>query len=177
MNRAPVLETARLSLSGPCALDRQALFDLVAPEAVRRFLGNRPTSPAEEYHRLQRNAGSWMLHGYGTFVCREKPGGEIVGICGVFHSWRGWGQGMDDVPEIGWIFAERCWGQGYATEAARAALAWFDAVHGPRRMTCLIEHDHAASLSIARKLGFAPYARHEEDDGAVLILLERQPQV
>lgn len=172
----PVLQTARLTLWRPHADDRQGLLDLVTPEPVRRFLGNRPPSAADEYHRLQRNAGSWLLHGYGTFVCRQNGALAIIGICGVFHSWREWGKGMDDVPEMGWIFAPEVWGRGYATEAATAALDWFDRFHGPRRIACMIEQDHAASLAIAARLGFAPYDRHDTGEGTPLVLLERSPQ-
>ena len=171
---APVLVTKRLGLWHPAAADLPALHDMVAPEAVRRFLGNRPTTRAEEAARLLRNAGSWALYGYGTFVMRVRGSDALIGICGVFRSWRGFGEGLDDVPEAGWILGEPAWGQGYAGEAMRAVLAWFDATHGAQRIACMIEEGHHTSLRLADALGFETYAVHQGDDGArPLVLLER----
>jgi RimJ/RimL family protein N-acetyltransferase len=169
---APVLSTARLDLWRPEARDHAGLIAIMADEEVRRGLGDRPTSPAEEFNRLCRNAGSWALYGYGTFVCRARGEDAVLGICGVFHSWRGFGEGLDDTPEIGWILARQAWGQGLASEAAHAALAWFYAAHGPRRVSCMINDTNLASLAIAAKLGFVRYSVHAEDD-ETLVLLER----
>lgn len=171
---APLIVTDRLELWRPCAADREGLFRVVEPEPVRRFLGGRPATPMDEAARMFRNAGSWALFGYGTFVLRARGGAEIVGVAGVFHSWRGFGKGLDDVPEAGWILREDQWGKGLAGEAMRAALGWFDAEHGPRRVACMIEDGHDASLSLAEKLGFVRYDRHRPEGAErELVLLER----
>lgn len=171
---APVLVTERLELWHPAASDLPALVAMVSPEAVRRFLGNRPTTRAEEAARLLRNAGSWALYGYGTFVMRARGTDSLIGICGVFRSWRGFGEGLDDVPEAGWILGEPAWGKGLAGEAMRAALDWFDETHGQQRIACMIEEGHHASLRLADVLGFKAYAVYQPDDGArPLVLLER----
>lgn len=170
----PFLRTARLDLWQPHARDHQGLVELLAPEAVRANLGNRPTSVVEEFNRLLRNAGSWALYGYGILTCRPRGEDRVVGICGVFHSWRGFGKGMDDTPEIGWIFAEETWGQGIASEAAAAVLDWFAAAHPGKRVACMINDTNLASIAVARKVGFSVYGEHrEEDGGAALILLEK----
>ncbi len=172
---APVLSTARLDLWRPAARDHAALIALLGDDDVRRHLGSRPTNAVEEFNRLCRNAGSWMLFGYGTFVCRSRGTDDVLGICGVFHSWRGFAQGLDDTPEIGWIFARGTWGQGIASEAARASLDWFDAAYPGRRVSCMINNTNLPSLAVAAKLGFARYREHADDDGT-LILLERRGQ-
>ena len=168
----PVLSTERLDLWRPAAQDHAALIELLGDEEVHRHLGSRPTSAVEEFNRLCRNAGSWALYGYGTFVCRPRGQDDVLGICGVFHSWRGFGKGLDDTPEIGWIFARRTWGLGIATEAARASLAWFDTAFPGRRVACMINDTNLPSLAVAAKLGFARYGEHADDD-TTLILLER----
>ncbi len=168
----PVLSTERLDLWQPAARDLAALHAVLADDEVRRHLGNRPTSLVEEFNRLCRNAGSWALYGYGTFMCRARGQDELLGICGVFHSWRGFGQGLDDTPEIGWIFARRTWGHGIATEAAAASLAWFDEAFPGRRVACMINDTNLPSLAVAAKLGFARYGEHADED-TTLILLER----
>jgi RimJ/RimL family protein N-acetyltransferase len=170
----PELVTERLELWRPQIADRAGLLTLIAPAAVREFLGPAEASETDVFARQLRNAGSWALYGYGVFSLRERGGdGAIVGTCGVFRSFRGFGQGMDDVPEAGWIIAESAWGKGYAIEAMRAALAWFDREHGPQRIACMIEEGHEASAAIAAKLGFVEYARHEPEGERALALYER----
>jgi RimJ/RimL family protein N-acetyltransferase len=168
------LSTDRLDLWRPAPRDHAALIDLLADDEVRRHLGNRPTGAVEEFNRLCRNAGSWALYGYGIFTCRARGSDEVLGICGVFHSWRGFAHGLDDTPEIGWIFARKTWGQGVASEAARASLGWFDAAFPHRRVACMINDTNLPSLAVADKLGFVRYDAHE-DEGGTLILLERLP--
>jgi RimJ/RimL family protein N-acetyltransferase len=166
---APLITTPRLDLWKAQASDLPELAALTAPAAVRRFLGNRPPSLANSFTRLLRSAGSWALYGYGDFVVRERGASDVVGTCGAFHSWRGF-DGFDDVPEVGWIFAEPVWGRGYATEAAGAALAWFDRDHGPRRIACMIEPDNHASFAVAAKLGFTVYGEQDFEGGPVILL-------
>lgn len=170
----PELSTDRLDLWRPTPRDHAGLVELLSDDEVRRHLGNRPTGTVEEFNRLCRNAGSWALFGYGIFTCRARGTDDIVGICGVFHSWRGFGQGLDDTPEMGWIFARKTWGQGVATEAARASLAWFDAAFPGRRIGCMINDTNLPSLAVAEKLGFKRYGTHGDVD-TTLILLERAP--
>ncbi len=80
---------------------------------------------------------------------------------------------MDDVPEAGWIVAEPHWGKGYALEAMRAALGWFDREHGATRTVCMIEEGHAASVKVAARLGYVAYDRHAPEDGRPLVLYDR----
>jgi RimJ/RimL family protein N-acetyltransferase len=172
----PVLTTERLELWRPAVGDHVDLLAMMAPAAVRKFLGPAEASESDVFARLLRNAGSWALYGYGVFQVRERGGdGSIVCTSGVFRSWRGFGKGLDDVPEAGWIVAEPHWGKGYALEAMRGALGWFDLEHGKQRVACMIEDGHAASQRVAAKLGFVEYARHVPDDGRPLVLYERLP--
>ena len=48
---------------------------------------------------MSMSSGSWDLFGYGNFMLRYHGRNEIVGATGLFHTFRGFGQGMDDVPE------------------------------------------------------------------------------
>lgn len=176
MSDAPLLKTERLELWRPQASDRAGQLAMIAPAAVRKFLGPAEATETDVFARQLRNAGSWALYGYGVFVVRERGKPEVVGTCGVFRSFRGFGQGMDDVPEAGWILAEQAWGKGYALEAMAAALAWFDREHGPQRVACMIEEGHAASVAVAAKLGFVEYGRHAPEGERALVLYERLPR-
>ena len=159
----------------PQPADLADLFDLTYAEETRRFLGSFVPSEMDSFNRLHRNAGSWALHGYGSFMVRRSGSAKIIGNCGVFRSHRGFGadRGLDNVPEGGWILHKDAWGEGIAGEAMEAALAWFDQTHGPQRIACMIEEGHAASQNLAAKLGFTEYARHQQGDDKPLVLYER----
>ena len=170
----PLLTTERLGLWRPRRDDFAGIHQLVLPEDTRRFLGPEEPSEMNSFARLLRNAGSWDLYGYGNFMLRYHGGDEIVGAAGLFHSMRGFGQGMDDVAEAGWIIHRDHWGQGLAREAMSAVLNWFDAAPGPRRAVCMIEDGHTVSDRLAGQLGFVRYGRHQDQpDEKVLILYER----
>ena len=169
-----MLVTERLELWQPQVGDREGLRALIQPDAVRRFLGGMEPDDHDVFMRLLRNAGSWALYGYGTFIVRERGQPEIVGNCGVFHSWRGFGRGLDDIAEAGWIVAQSAWGKGYALEAMEAALAWFEREHGGKPTLCMIEQGHCASEAVAARLGYTTCDRHEEEDERPLIVYRRE---
>lgn len=173
MSGDPLLITARLELWRPQASDRPMLEAMLEPAAVRRYLGAMDPGTPDVFARLLRNAGSWGLYGYGTFMVRMRGRREIVGNCGVFHSWRGLGADFDDKPEAGWILAESAFGKGIAHEAMAAALAWFDREHGPREVVAMIDPGNAPSLTLAERLGFSPLRRATLPDGAAVELFSR----
>ena len=168
-----MLVTERLELWQPQVGDRDGLRAMIQPDAVRRFLGRMEPDDHDVFMRLLRNAGSWALYGYGTFMVRERGKAEIVGNCGVFHSWRGFGGGLDDIAESGWIIAQSAWGKGYAQEAMEAALAWFEREHGGQPTLCMIEQGHGASEALAALLGYTSCDRYEEEDERPLIVYRR----
>lgn len=171
---SPLLRTERLELWQPRLGDMPGLVDLIAADETRRYLGRAEANEPGQFSRLMRTAGGWSLYGYGNFMVRLAGERDIVASCGVFHTWRGFARGMDDVPEAGWIVRRDHWGKGIAGEAMRAILAWFDAAHGPRRIAAMIEEGNLVSRKVAAALGFVEYDRHAFD-GARVILYERLP--
>ena len=61
-------------------------------------------------------------------------------------------------------------GRGYATEAARALLAWACDEHGIRHFIASVAPGNAPSLAIVRRLGFVETGRQwDEEDGEELV--------
>jgi len=171
---APRLVTKRLEMTLPVAEDLAGIGAIVTHPETRRFLG--PLSdPADQFQRFTRNAGSWLLYGYGVFMVRLRESGELVGNCGIFHSWRGLGADFDDQPEAGWIIRHDQVGKGIGLEAMEATLAWFDREHGPRRVVCMISLGNAPSVRLAEKLGFTPLREGTLPTGETVDLFERPP--
>lgn len=169
---APLLVTERLELWLPARHDVAAMLAIVSDPRTGRYLGPQP-SAADHFTRFCRNAGSWLLYGYGSLTLRPRASAEVIGWCGIFHSWRGLGADFDDRPEAGWILRHDCCGKGLAREAMDAAIAWFERTHGPQSIVCMIEPDNAPSLTLAGRLGFAPLRDSLLPDGGAMRLLMR----
>jgi RimJ/RimL family protein N-acetyltransferase len=55
--------------------------------------------------------------------------------------------------EVGWTLGKEYWGQGYATEAARAAIDYGFLTQGVERLLSVIDIDNLASQAVACRVG------------------------
>jgi len=78
---------------------------------------------------------------------------EVVGGCGLHPTVGPLGR------EAGYWIVERCWGNGYATEALAALCAVAFHLEGVDRVELRIEPGNEASLHMARKAGFTHEGR------------------
>src|ERR1700685_876043 len=152
--QVPVLETERLKLRGHCLADSPASGAMWADPVVTRHIGGRPLSGEEAWSRLLRYVGHWALLGFGYWVVAEKTTGSFVGEIGFADYKRDIEPSLHGMPEIGWIFATQFHGQGYATEAVRAAVAWGDQHFGAGQTACIIDPENLASSRVAEKCGY-----------------------
>lgn len=142
----PRLETARLILRGWRGDDFEAHAAMTAdPDVMRHVGGIRDREQA--WRQLAVHAGHWVLRGYGNWAVERKEDGVLLGRVGLWNP-EGW-PGL----EIGWLLARNAWGQGYATEAAGAALDWAWGALDLERLISVIEHGNAASVRVAERLG------------------------
>lgn len=56
-------------------------------------------------------------------------------------------------PEVGWTLGKAWWGHGYATEGARAAIAWGFEQHRFEELISLIDPANSSSIRVAERLG------------------------
>ncbi|TLS50980.1 GNAT family N-acetyltransferase [Paenibacillus antri] len=138
-----VVETDRLVLE-PCTEERYA-------EANREGypLGNHVKTYMQSLRRHPK------LLGWGVWFVRLKETGEIIGDAGF--------KGNPDYTgavDIGYGFLPEHRGRGYATETAKALVAWAFA-HGAGRVTAETLRDNAASIRVLRKNGFRLYREEE----------------
>ena len=140
-------------------LDVDALAELAerSDEHDRRFF---------ELRRRELEAQPDLL---GWFVWAVVVDDEMVGHAG-FHGPPGRNAQNDaEAVEIGYTIYPRYRRRGYATEAARALIAWAHEERGVRRFLFSISPDNEPSLAIARRLGFSEVGRHwDEEDGEEL---------
>jgi len=171
---APVLHTARLTLSPPTVGDFDDIAALRADPEVLRYMGAVTSTREESWARLLRYAGCWALRGFGFWVVRDRESGRHVGDVGLLDGHRQIEPAYEDSPEAGWALARWCHGRGYATEAVTAALAWADANVDAARVVCMIEEGNAASFRVAEKCGFSAWTETTYQGSAVRLLERRR---
>ena len=85
-------------------------------------------------------------------------GGDVIGYCGIIDN----AHGPADEPELAYELLRRAWGNGYATEAAEAVVAWARA-SGYRRLWAGVREWNTASRRVLAKLGFVETDRVDTD--------------
>lgn len=152
----PVLHTARLVLRAFRAADLDPYAAMSANAAVMRHLGPGVTRSREEsWDAMARMLGQWPLRGYGMFALEEAGTARFVGQAGLLHPLR-W-----DEPELAYALDRPFWGQGFATEAARALHGWaFHTLH-VGSLVSYVRADNTASVNVVRKLGARQVAQVE----------------
>lgn len=168
----PVLETSRLVLRGFRADDFEPWLALSRTPAYYRYFGPEAMPAEEVWKLLLRSVGHWALMGYGFWAVEEKASGRFVGAIGFLSLKRELSPPLGDAPEIGWVLDPALHGQGLATEAVAAVLAWGHAHFGPVRTVCIIHPDNAPSMKVAAKFGYHEFARTTYHDQPI-VLLER----
>jgi RimJ/RimL family protein N-acetyltransferase len=141
-------------------------------EVMRHFPAT--LTEAESNAFAYRNAAHIEVRGYGLWAVEERATGEFVGMVGLNRPQ--WDAHFTPCTEVGWRLARSAWGRGYATEAARAALA---VAFGPLGLPEVVSFTVVAntpSRAVMARLGMtrdpaedfdhptldpgSPYARH-----------------
>ena len=166
----PVLETERLRLRAFDIEDLPSYTDMWADPKVLEHIGIPPSSREQTWTRLLRAHGHWKLFGFGFWAVEEKASGRFAGEVGFAEFMREMEPSLVGTPEAGWIFAPWCHGRGFATEAARAALKWWDTNRGGTRTACIIDETNSRSFRVAQKCGYREFARTEYHDHPIMVL-------
>jgi RimJ/RimL family protein N-acetyltransferase len=151
----PILETERLILRGWRPEDFEAYARFMADPDVTRYLTGEPMSRNDAWRNMAMVVGHWMLRGYGMWAVEQKSDGAFVGRVGMYCP-EGW-----PAIEVGWTLGKDYWGQGYATEAARAAMAYAFFTQNLERVISVIQIDNVPSQAVATRLGETRGPRHD----------------
>lgn len=125
---------------------------LCADPQVMRYIGDGTTRSREQSaDQLRAFEQGWTTGAFGLFAAELTRSGEMIGFVGLAVP--------DFLPEImpaveiGWRLARSHWGKGYATEGARAVLAFgFDALD-LERIVSVHAVGNDASGNVMQKIG------------------------
>jgi RimJ/RimL family protein N-acetyltransferase len=143
------LRTGRLLLRRFRADDIDTYAAMCADPEVMRYLSatGEPLSRADAWRQMAMFSGHWELRGYGMWVAEELQSGHFVGRIGLHYP-----EGFPD-RELGWAICRRFWGQGLASEAARAAAGYAFQTLGWDHLISLILPGNTRSIRVAERLG------------------------
>src|SRR5262245_34594734 len=117
----PSLVTSRLRLRQWREHDLAPFGALNADRRVMQFLP-KLLDRAESDALASRIRDHFARHGFGLWVVELAGVTDFIGFVGL--SVPGFTAPLTPCVEVGWRLAYEHWGHGYATEAARAALAF-----------------------------------------------------
>jgi RimJ/RimL family protein N-acetyltransferase len=143
--------------------DAPAIATLLTDSEVMRFLGGQVVPIERVGDVVEKWLERWERNGMGPFVIERGDDGRFLGRAGILV-WdaRNWTHatladaGRHAQPELGWALVRSQWGNGYATEAARAVRDWARAERNVESLVSVIAPDNVASQRVAQRLGASP---------------------
>ena len=153
-----MIETARLILRRWRETDRAPFAAINADPEVADWLGG-PRFASRADAAIDRYNAAIDAHGFGRFAVECRDDGQLIGAVGVMPETTGELVGFD----LGWRLARSAWGQGYAAEAAGAAMA--DAFHRAdvAEITAHTAASNLRSIALMGRLGMIRDAARDFD--------------
>jgi RimJ/RimL family protein N-acetyltransferase len=144
------VRTERLVLSRPRAADGAAMFRIHGDPETQRYnpFGPDPDQAASE-KALRAWLRQWADEGTGYWAVRRSRDAEVIGFGGV----RGMVWRERAILNLYYRFTPRAWGQGYASEMARAAVGLARAHLPALPIVARVRAENLASIKTAERAG------------------------
>jgi RimJ/RimL family protein N-acetyltransferase len=156
--RFDVVQTGRLLLRRWADKDRKPFAALNAdPETMRYFPATLDRAGSDQM--IDRMEMLFQRQGFGLWALEIRATGAFIGFTGLNPM-------PDGVPgaggmEVGWRLARHAWHQGYATEAARAALGVAFGGAGLTEIWSMTAVLNEPSQAVMRRIGMTEAARFD----------------
>jgi RimJ/RimL family protein N-acetyltransferase len=168
----PRLETPRLVLRSWCDSDIEGYARLIDDPEVMRYMGSgiryrvkraaasalARVSALEARRGIDRMVAQWMRCGFGEWAMEERASGALIGKVGLFLHSPDWVADPARI-EIAWMLERSAWGNGYATEGARASLEHAFESQGIERVISVAKPENRRSVRVMERLGLAMQGR------------------
>lgn len=162
-----LFETSRLIARRLDAGDLEELLLVYGDKDAMRWVDDGGIlSRSEGIRWLDVTAMNYRNRGYGMAALVARVSGELIGFCGLVHP------GGQAEAEIKYALKRAYWGQGFATEAAEAMLAYGNRHHGLNYIIATTAPDNIASHRVLQKAGMTQGRLVEEEDGGSTLYFE-----
>jgi RimJ/RimL family protein N-acetyltransferase len=171
LNSTEVLKTERLILRRLERVDLDYFIDIHGDPDVARYIGaGNPRSKSETEQWFHDIEDSYKNANLGQLMVLRKSDGARIGRCGLSDAVlesqepsgrlrKGWffsahapsGTDVNHLPELGYTFGKSHWGQGYATEAARAVYQYALSHLSYATIMSVIHADNKGSRAVVAK--------------------------
>jgi RimJ/RimL family protein N-acetyltransferase len=166
------VETERLVGCRPLARDAEELHAVLGDARVAEWLWpgdlGGPRTLSQVRSILVRDMDHWKRHGFGPWVVRDRATGALVGRVGLMCAL----VDGEDETEVAWVTSPERWGEGLATEMARAAV---DVGLGPVGLASVVSFTlphNVASRRVMERIGMT-YEREYVHVGLPHVLYRR----
>lgn len=143
-----VLETPRLELRAITLDDEPAFYRIFNDAQTMRYLGGTRTHAATK-RWIEQQQARYEHDGFGPWALVFKDGGRVIGYAGLVRQRI---EGRDEV-EVAYCLESASWGQGLATEAAKACRDYAFGTLDLPKVVSIIDTLNASSQALARRLG------------------------
>src|SRR5918999_3860412 len=142
------LTTERLRLR-PATLDDLDAWLAISRDAETAWWGEPSSTLEDARASLERQIANQEHYGFSLWPVELKLAGTVIGAAGLQHL------ADSEEIEVGYRFLREHWGQGYATEAARAEIRFaFDEL-GLDRVVAVTLPTNQATRRVMEKCGLS----------------------
>lgn len=149
-----ILETERLFIRELSIMDVDAMFEMDSDPEVHKYLGNKPIHKKEEaLAYIENTRKQYKENGIGRWAMILKETNEFVGWTGLRLYSEYTFNNHTNFHDIGYRLLRKHWGNGYATESAKACLKYaFDTLQ-LENVYGITELENEGSHRILLKIG------------------------
>jgi RimJ/RimL family protein N-acetyltransferase len=158
-----IFTTRRLRGRHLQASDADALFEVYGDADAMRWVGDgEPLTREQCVEWVAVSERNYRTRGYGMSALVERESDEVVGFCGLVHP------GGQVEAELKYAYKRGRWGQGLATEAAAAMLAYAERSLGLRYAIATTAPENLASQRVLSKAGMQRIPDRVDPDGTLI---------
>ena len=143
----PLLTTTRLDLRPVQIGNVELAHELWTNSDVRHFLFDDRVIPLDEARSIvEQSLLSFQERGFGIWLVFSRQTAELIGFAGLIQS-------SDESPNLIYGVHPDFWGNGFATEAAKAVIDYAFGTLGLKSVKADVDEPNVISVRILEKLG------------------------
>ena len=153
-----MIESERLLLRPFDSRDLDIILMLYSDEEIMRYMPLPVMNPDAAQQHLQKITAAWQAVPQVNFEMAvvRKDTNEKIGRAEITRNF------SEGSAMIGWIVCKRDWGKGFATEIARALIAYCFGTLQVHRVYALCHPDNIGSWKVMEKCGMRREAHYRQ---------------